>query len=189
MAYTVGWDCILDLSIWTILVNTNSRSKLERVFCERLSRACPEFVFDPKSVVPKGGSVYRWDASTAETFFIVLVAWSGDEKFTIECAYSSGGLLPPRLKPRPQSSNQSLSQDGGFRLRLGKLTGSGDLWWRIAPASPRVLGLSDPQICSGTLDQQPASLNSIQNVVDDALESITQHWIPICRELVSRTSK
>ena len=168
---------------------------LKRSFRSALKRRCPEFVEIHDAVVPAGAPVFCWDARPRLSFYLVLVTWSREDKFTIEGAWSESGEFPSDeglSAPRDCPYHRIVKDQpvgGKFRFRLPTLwLDRGEFWWEIVPpVTPEEMIERFDRFVKTSTSEEP-TIDELRERIEasaaDAVDRIVEHFIPYCRSML-----
>ncbi len=169
---------------------------LKKRFISALRRRCPEYIQLNNIALPANAPVFGWTARPAMSFYLVLVTWSKENKFTLEGAWSKNGRFPSAARlsfPRDVLDfgivkDQPVGGDLRFRLP-GLWTPRGDFRWEIVPTPgpEETIARFDRFVQTGKSEER--SLESLRERIDatvsDAVNRIGGHWLPYCESMLT----
>jgi hypothetical protein len=163
------------------------RSKLGKAvrkrFRQQLCQRFPGLKEIRGAEVPPGWLVFGVEVAPDLTFYVVLVPYRQQDRFTLEGAWTrncrfpiSVGLLEPKDSLVPCLYRDE-PRNGDFRFRVARLWQGQEFEWDLAPQP----SLADELLKFGRLPEQPPieeALSRVDATVYDALERIDQYLVP-----------
>lgn len=153
---------------------------VRKSFAARLRQELPQFAEIKTREIPAGSRLYGWTVAPDLTCYLLLLLAPGDDRFTVELAWSRHGQFPAFLVMRLPTD---APVDGAHRFRLPLLWTDPrqDFWWQIGP-SP------DParQFAGSPSASQAAMADLTQQAVtqvEDAVGHIVRDALPYFRQI------
>ncbi|MFC1757877.1 hypothetical protein ACFL2H_03795 [Planctomycetota bacterium] len=158
--------------------------RIRQLFKGKLSSEPLSMVRDETAEVPQGCDVYRRDYGS-HVVFVALIVDPMDDRFTVECAWSTDGKFPAYAmvsRPRDYDSQGIKAdepKDGRFRFRLCSLwEPSDDTWWRVCSEVSKGFEDIAEEFKSSGLERPATISDSVDDAVDDAVKKIIDFAIP-----------
>ena len=158
-------------------------------FAIRLEKSIGQILpdFERSKTPDRQGRLWRWDADSRLSIFIRTSWWAGEDGFTVELAWNTGGALP-----RKTMSIASVTPAGPqHRFALSELWSPGhpEKGWSFLPSNedgsrhrPRWM-FDNRRGMEREFDLFDAGLQSAEAVVVDATSRLIQYGIPFLREV------